>query len=109
MLTRENFLEGTDRFLEWNELALETSENLGNLERLRHETLDLTSTLDLKPECELVDNLEERFAAYSELIFLGQLIHTQNSNDILERLVILKDLLDSGGDVVMLPTDLLEQ
>ena len=45
--TRENLLEGADGVLEGDELALITSEDLGDLERLRHETLDLTSTLDL--------------------------------------------------------------
>ena len=43
---------------------------------------------------------------YGELVLLGQLVHTQDSNDILERLVVLKDLLDSGGDLVVLLTDL---
>ena len=47
MGTREDLLEGADSVLEGDELALETSEDLGDLERLRHETLDLTSTLDL--------------------------------------------------------------
>jgi len=45
--TRENLLEGADGVLERHELTLITSEDLGDLERLRHETLDLTSTLDL--------------------------------------------------------------
>jgi hypothetical protein len=40
-------------------------------------------------------------ATYSELVLLRQLVHTQDSNDILERLVVLKDLLDGGGNIVM--------
>ena len=47
VLTRDDLLEGADRVLEWDELALVTGEDLCDLERLRHETLDLTSTLDL--------------------------------------------------------------
>ena len=47
VLALDDLLEGTDGILQWDELALITSEDLGDLERLRHETLDLTSTLDL--------------------------------------------------------------
>ena len=43
---------------------------------------------------------------YRELVLLGQLIHTENGNDILEGLVVLKDLLDGGGDRVVLLADL---
>ena len=44
---REDLLEGADGVLEGDELALETSEDLRDSEGLRHETLDLTRTLDL--------------------------------------------------------------
>ena len=44
---------------------------------------------------------------YSKLVFFGQLIHTQDSNDILQRFVVLEDLLDSSGNLVVLPSDLL--
>ena len=47
MLARKNLLKGADGILERNELALITSEDLCDLERLRHETLDLTCALDL--------------------------------------------------------------
>ena len=50
----EDLLKGADGILEGDELALITSEDLGNLEGLRHETLDLTSTLDLNWKNELV-------------------------------------------------------
>lgn len=88
MGTREDLLEGADGVLERNETTLDTSEDLGDLERLRHETLDLTSTLD------------------SQLVLLRQLVHSENGNDILERLVVLEDLLDSGGNIVVLLSDL---
>ncbi len=47
MCAGEDLLEGANRVLERDEPALETSENLGDSEGLGHETLDLTSTLDL--------------------------------------------------------------
>ena len=40
-----------------------------------------------------------------ELLLLGQFSHTQNGDDILETLVILEDLLDGGGAVVVFVTD----
>lgn len=43
---------------------------------------------------------------YGELVLLGQFVHTENGNDILERLVVLKDLLDGGGNLVVFSTNL---
>ena len=82
-LTAENGLEGGDGGLEVDELTLDTSEDLGDSERLAQETLDLTGTLDGK------------------LVGFGKFVHTQNGNDILEGLVLLEDLLDTGGGVVV--------
>lgn len=86
-LTAEDGLEGRDGVLQVDELALDTSEDLGDGEGLRQETLDLTGTLD------------------GELVGLGKLVHAQNGNDVLERLVLLEDLLDAGGGVVVVLTD----
>ena len=47
MGTGENLLEGTHGVFQGHEFTFITSEDLGDLERLRHETLDFTSTLDL--------------------------------------------------------------
>lgn len=88
MVAREDLLEGADRLLQRDELTLVAGEDLRDLERLRHETLDLTRALD------------------SELVLFRQLVHTQDSNDILERLVVLENLLNSGGDIVVLLADL---
>ena len=44
--------------------------------------------------------------AHSQLVLLGQLIHTQDGNDILERLVVLEDLLHSGCNLVVLLANL---
>lgn len=86
-LTSQDSLERGNGVLKVDKLALDTSEDLGDSERLAQETLDLTGTLD------------------SELVGLRQLVHTQNGDDVLERLVLLEDLLDAGGDLVVLLTD----
>ena len=88
MRSGQDLLEGPDGVLEGNEFTLITREDLGDLEMLRHETLDLTCALDTK------------------LVFLRQPVHTENGDDILERLVVLEDLLDSSGDLVVLGSDL---
>ncbi|CAG9956080.1 unnamed protein product [Clonostachys rosea f. rosea IK726] len=85
-LTAENGLEGADGVLQVNQLTLDTSENLGDGERLAQETLDLTGTLD------------------SKLVSFRKFVHTQNGNDILERLVFLKNLLNTSGSLVVLIT-----
>eukprot|EP00128_Syssomonas_multiformis_P016704 Colp12_sorted_trinity150504_noHs@24768 len=86
-LTTKNGLEALNGVRELDKTARRASEDLSDLEGLRQETLDLTGTGD------------------GELILLGQLIHTQNGNNILERLVVLEDLLDTTGSVVVLLTD----
>jgi peptide chain release factor 1 len=86
-LTVDDSLEGTDGVLQVNELTLDTSEDLGDGERLAQETLELTGTLD------------------GELVSLRQFVHTQNGNDILEGLVLLEHLLDTGSGVVVLLAD----
>ena len=47
MGTSENLLERPNGILEGHKSTFETGEDLGDLERLRHETLDLTGTFDL--------------------------------------------------------------
>lgn len=80
-------LEGADGILQVDQLTLDTGEDLCDGERLREETLQLTRALD------------------GELIGLGQLVHTENGDDVLEGLVLLQHLLDAGGDGVVLLTD----
>jgi len=46
------------------------------------------------------------YATYGQLVLLRQLVHSENSNDILQRLVVLEDLLHGGSDVVVLLSDL---
>ena len=47
MGTGKDLLERPNGVLEGDKSALETGEDLGDRERLRHETLNLTSTFDL--------------------------------------------------------------
>ena len=51
----------------------------------------------------------EQESETGEFVLLRQFIHTENSDDILKRLVILEDLLDGGGDLVMFLSDLENQ
>lgn len=87
VVTTKDLLAGRDGVLERDELALDTSEDLSDSEGLAHETLDLTGTLD------------------GELVLLGKLVHTENGDDVLKRLVVLEKLLDTSGNVVVLATD----
>jgi hypothetical protein len=82
--------EGTEtinRFLEFDELSGVGSEDLGHDEGLGEETLDLSGTSD------------------SHLIFFRKIVHTENSDNILEGSVVLEELLDTTSSVVMNLTD----
>ena len=46
-----------------------------------------------------------KIITYGQFVFLRQLIHTQDSNDILEGLVVLKNLLNRSGNVIVLLAD----
>ncbi|EAA00316.4 AGAP012078-PA [Anopheles gambiae str. PEST] len=86
-LTVQDLGEALDGFLQRHQLAGVAGEHLGDLERLRQEALDLAGAGD------------------RQLVLLGQLIHTQDGDDVLERLVVLQDLLHATGDVVVLGAD----
>ena len=58
-----------------------------DLERLGEESLDLSGPGDLK------------------FVLLGQLVHTQDSDDVLEGLVVLKDLLNTASNSVVFVSD----
>lgn len=72
ILTAKDGLEAFNGFFEGHQFAQMTSEDLGHLEGLGQETLDLTG------------------AGHRQLVLLGQLVHTQDGNDILEGLVVLE-------------------
>uniref|UniRef100_A0A182P1D5 Prokaryotic-type class I peptide chain release factors domain-containing protein n=1 Tax=Anopheles epiroticus TaxID=199890 RepID=A0A182P1D5_9DIPT len=86
-LTVQDLGEALDGFLQRHQFAGMASEHLSDLERLRQETLDLAGAGD------------------RQLVLLGQLIHTQDGNDILQGLVVLQNLLHATGNVVVLGTD----
>lgn len=86
-LSVDQGLESSNRLLQGDELSWSGSEDFTHEEWLRQELLDLSGSGD------------------GQLIFDGQFIHTQDGNDILEGLVVLEDLLDSSGGLVVLLTD----
>merc|ERR1719500_1825905 len=81
VLAAEDLSESRDGVGEGNISAGGTGKGLGDGEWLREESLDLSGSGD------------------SELLFGTELTHTENGNDILERFVVLEDLLDVTGDV----------
>ncbi|GMR43041.1 hypothetical protein PMAYCL1PPCAC_13236 [Pristionchus mayeri] len=83
----EDHLESLDSILQTDELSCVTSEDLSHLEGLGQELLDLTG------------------AGHSQLVVLRQLVHSKNGDDVLKRLVVLEDLLDTTSNVVMVLSD----
>lgn len=75
-LTAKDALEAFDGLLEGHQFAQVAGEDLGHLEGLGQETLDLTGTGD------------------GQFVLLRQLIHTQDGNDVLQGLVVL----NKGGE-----------
>src|SRR3954463_2144571 len=69
--------------------TLEAGELLGDVGVLRQEALDTARTAD------------------DDLVLLGQLVHTEDRDDVLELLVALEDLLDPDRAVVVLLADVL--
>ncbi len=67
--------------------ARRAGEGLGHEERLAQEALDLAG------------------ARHGQLVLFGELVHAQNRDDVLQRLVALQDLLHAAGDVVVLFAD----
>mmetsp|Transcript_1202 Transcript_1202/g.3051 ORF Transcript_1202/g.3051 Transcript_1202/m.3051 type:complete len:274 (-) Transcript_1202:907-1728(-) len=85
---RQHLLEVVDGGLEVHESPRSASKDLGHEEGLRQEALYLPSTRD------------------GQLVLFAQLVHAEDGDDVLERLVVLQDLLGAAGDVVVaLPDD----
>ncbi len=82
-MTVEELSETVDGVLKIDESTFETGEDFSNTEWLRKESLDSSSSGDCHS------------------VLFGQLVHTQNSDNILERLVVLDKLLDTSCNVVM--------
>ena len=79
--------ETADSVVDFDVLAGVTSELLGNEEWLTHEALSTTS------------------ATNNELVFVGELIHSENGDDILEFFVALEQVFDLLRCVVVLVTE----
>src|SRR3569833_1164682 len=79
-LAFNDHLEAADRFLQRNVLAGRTREHFSNVERLRQETLDLTS------------------ARHGELVFRREFDHAQNRDNVAQFLVALQRLLHAARD-----------
>src|SRR6185369_3074972 len=80
-------LEAFDRVLKIDELAGGTGKHFGDVERLREEALDFARAGD------------------SQLVVFRQLVHSQDGDDVLQRLVTLENLLNLPRDGVMLLAD----
>lgn len=80
------YLEAADALLQVYVFTRSTRENFSNMERLAQETLDFTCTSN------------------SQLIIFTKLIHSQNGNDILKILVVLKYFLYTTSSVVVILT-----
>src|SRR3546814_944791 len=63
------------------------SSDLGDVERLAEEALDLARAGD------------------DQLIFFRQLVHAENRDDVLKRLILLQRFLNAAGGFVMLLAD----
>merc|ERR1712119_146012 len=81
--TRQNFFEIVDSGFQINKGSSCASEDFGNEEWLREETLHLACTGDGK------------------LVLIAQFVHTQDRDDVLERFVVLQDLLCASSHIVM--------
>src|ERR1700694_3158471 len=82
-LARDDPLERRDRILELDVLALEARELRRHKERLRQEPLHPTR------------------ARNQQLVFLGQLVHPEDGDDVLEILVTLQNALHLYRHVVV--------
>src|SRR3954470_6591264 len=88
-LTGDNALEAGDSVLELDVLAGKSGELFGHEERLREEAGDAA-----RP-------------AHDELVLFTQLVHTENGDDVLQRLVSLKNALHTDGDLIVPGSDIL--
>src|SRR5690606_30170716 len=76
-------LEGADGVFQADELAGNVRELLGHMERLRHEALDASR------------------ARHHELVFLRELVHSQDRDDVLQLLVALQHALHLDRDGIV--------
>src|SRR3546814_389082 len=80
-------LERLYRVLDLDELARDAGEDLRDVEGLRQELLDLAGAGD------------------GQLVLFAELVHAQDRDDVLQRLVLLQDRLDRAGGFIMFLAD----
>ena len=83
----KDFLKSGNGLFHGDQFTGVSGENLGDLERLGEESLDLSRS------------------GHRQFILLAQFIHTQNGDNILKRLIILQNLLHVTSDLVMFRSD----
>src|SRR4029079_10548106 len=86
-LALDDRVEPRDRVLELDVLAGRAGALLGDEVRLREEALHLASARD------------------DELVLVGELVHAEDRDDVLQVLVALQDLLDARCDAVVVVGD----
>src|SRR5690606_34381039 len=79
VLAVDHGLERRHGVFDLHELARDVGEHLGDVERLAEEALDLARAGD------------------DQLILFRQLVHAEDGDDVLQRLVALQRLLDAAG------------
>ena len=84
MFALENLLERAERVRDFHVLPGRRGELLGDEERLREEPLQAPRARD------------------DRLVLVGELLHSEDRDDVLQVLVPLEDLLDLAGDAVVL-------
>src|SRR5690606_18747254 len=87
VVTFQDAAEASDGVLQGNVLARGAGEDFGHEERLGQEALDLTST------------------GYQLLVRFGQLVHTEDRDDVLQFLVALQYVLHATRGLVVLLTN----
>lgn len=83
MVSECNYLETGNALLQIHVLARGTGEHFSNMERLAQEPLNFSSTSN------------------SQLVIFTEFIHSQNGDNILKVLVILKNFLYSTSSIVV--------
>src|SRR5215208_4830871 len=87
VLTFDDLLEGADGVFQLHELARHARKLLGHEERLREEALYPARPVD------------------DDLVLLGELLHTEDVDDVLQLLVALHNVLHPLGHLVVLVAD----
>src|SRR6478752_3510283 len=86
-VTADDRVEGLDRLLDRDRGAFDAGELLGHVGVLREELLDAARAGD------------------DDLVLFGELVDTEDRDDLLQLLVLLEDLLDGGGHAVVVGAD----